>query len=263
MQPLHAIVLGSCEKAGRHDAAPHGCGMEPRKRGTVWRGGVFIKKKKKIPTVPVSCDQGSRLSWNHGNVSHWWGIFFTAIAAVNQAGQGEMAATHAMPLLKGGGGEEQWQNAARKNKQSWATFLSFGIEIRSSEIPEHISFTHVVLKRWLVRGGGGGGGGEAGLKSNPSLILLLIFRAWSSKAIQPRSPFPLPSLGSPRGRALHTSAVAGLMSGAGHNGVLALWCMFLRGGGPCGPSRWAGEGLSITGGLTSCVKLRPARLQLW
>lgn len=39
------------------------------------------------------------------------GFFFTATAAVNQAGQGEMAATHAMPLLKGGegkgGGEEQ------------------------------------------------------------------------------------------------------------------------------------------------------------
>lgn len=35
------------------------------------------------------------------------GFFFTAIAGVNQAGQGEMAATHAMPLLnrgEGGGG---------------------------------------------------------------------------------------------------------------------------------------------------------------
>ncbi|CAB1455841.1 unnamed protein product [Pleuronectes platessa] len=58
-QPLPSLLM---RKASRHDAAPHGCGMEPRKTGTERRGGV-----QKIPTVPVTRNQGSQLSRNHGN----------------------------------------------------------------------------------------------------------------------------------------------------------------------------------------------------
>lgn len=73
--------------------------------------------------------------------------FFTAINAVNQAGQGETAGTHAMPLLKGEGWKERGvTECSEENKQSWATFRSFRgalNEICSSEIPGHISFKHI------------------------------------------------------------------------------------------------------------------------
>ncbi len=68
--------------------------------------------------------------------------FFTAIAAVNQTGQGEMAARHSRnATLKGawgGGGSDRMH---RENKQSWTTLNSYRRapnEICDSEIPGHI-----------------------------------------------------------------------------------------------------------------------------
>lgn len=79
------------------------------------------------------------------------GFFFTATAAVNQAGQGEMAATHAMPLLKGGEGKGGGRSSDRmqRGKTNNAERPSFHLGLKSAaqKIPEHISFTHVVLKR--------------------------------------------------------------------------------------------------------------------
>lgn len=118
VQPLHAIVLGSCEKAGRHDAAPHGCGMEPRKRGTVQAEGRGCKNSPCYPQPGVSA-QPETMATFHTHKGFFF-FFFTAISTVNQAGQGEMAATHAMPLLKrGGGGRKRGvTECTEKNKQS-------------------------------------------------------------------------------------------------------------------------------------------------
>lgn len=160
-------------------------------------------------------------------------------------------------------GKESWVTEhAEKTKQSWATFRSFRSapnEICSSEIPGHISSKHVDLKWWLRRRLRV----EGWVHITSITHSLLIFTAQILKGepacsfdslLSPRVPpqplcTPPPMLRSFRGRVIMKSS--------------PLWCMFLPGSGPCGPGGWASEGLPITDGLTSCVKLGPVWLQLW
>lgn len=120
--PLHAIVLGSCEKAGRHDAAPHGCGMEPRKRRVVWTGGGGGRINPHSPRSPRPGVSAQPKPWQRFTLMR---DFFTAIARVNQAGQGEMAATHAMPLLKGRGGGREGKRSDRTCREKQTKLSDF------------------------------------------------------------------------------------------------------------------------------------------
>lgn len=64
------------------------------------------------------------------------GFFFTAIAGVNQAGQGEMAATHAMPLLnRGEGGGGRTEHAGRKTNKAERLAFHLGRLLMKSAAP--------------------------------------------------------------------------------------------------------------------------------
>lgn len=94
--------------------------MEPWRSGVERGGWAGVGRMGvEIPTVPVPRDQGSSAQpkpWQRFTLMR---DFFTAIAGVNQAGQGEMAATHAMPLLqRGGGGGGEASDRARRGKQT-------------------------------------------------------------------------------------------------------------------------------------------------
>lgn len=75
------------------------------KRSSAEGRGVIIKRKP--PWSPLSTARGLSSAETMATF-HTDEIFSFATFRVNQAGQGEMAGTHAMPLLKGGreGGRE-------------------------------------------------------------------------------------------------------------------------------------------------------------
>lgn len=60
VQPLHAIVLGLCEKVGRHDGTWLWHGTATVNREEQCRGGG--RGGVKIHPVPVTHSQGSQLS---------------------------------------------------------------------------------------------------------------------------------------------------------------------------------------------------------
>lgn len=119
-KPLHATVQGWCEKAGRQDAAEHGCGKEPWRRGPApGVGGVCGGVNSPNPSVTHS----------------QWGLYSIETTATfhtdeicllhqqgQQAGQSETADTHATPLLVGGEGAKSDLN--EENKAEWL-FCSF------------------------------------------------------------------------------------------------------------------------------------------
>lgn len=112
-QLLHATVLGSCEKAGRRDAAPHGCAWSNRKEKQCRGEGRGVIIKRKPPWSPLSTARGLSSAETMATF-HTDEIFSFATFRVNQAGQGEMAGTHAMPLLKGGReGRGEWTDRMR------------------------------------------------------------------------------------------------------------------------------------------------------
>lgn len=78
-----------------------------------WRRGEGCKKKKKSNQSPLPATRGLGSAETMATF-HTDEGFFTAINAVNQAGQGEMAGTHAMPLLKGWG----WGGGGLEGKRS-------------------------------------------------------------------------------------------------------------------------------------------------
>lgn len=91
------------------------------------RGGGYMKKKKKKKPSPQSLLAATRGLGSAETMATFHtdeGFFFTATAAVNQAGQGEMAATHAMPLLKGGGREAGGGGAVTECSEEKQTKLS-------------------------------------------------------------------------------------------------------------------------------------------
>lgn len=85
-------------------------------RGEEQRRGEGRGVKKKNSLLPASGGLGSAETMATFHTDEG---FFAAISAVNQAGQGEMPVTHAMPVLKG----EFWKESrvtecSKKNKQS-------------------------------------------------------------------------------------------------------------------------------------------------
>lgn len=81
------------------------------------RDGAEGRGVKKIQPVPVTRDQGSQLSRNHGNVSHWWGIFHC-----HQCGQSGGSRWNGWysrnATLKGGGLEGKRSDRMLREKQT-------------------------------------------------------------------------------------------------------------------------------------------------
>lgn len=140
-------------------------------------------KKKKYSTVPAIHSQRSQLSRNHGNISHWWDFFFHCHLQ-GQSGRSRWNGCHSRnATLKGGRGRKgKWTDRIHwENKQSLVTFHLCGRspnEICCSEIPGHISFKHIDLKRWLPRRLWE----EEWVQITTITHSRLIFRAQSSKA---------------------------------------------------------------------------------
>lgn len=81
------------------------------KRSSAEGRGVIIKRKP--PWSPLSTARGLSSAETMATF-HTDEIFSFATFRVNQAGQGEMAGTHAMPLLKGGReGRGEWTDRMR------------------------------------------------------------------------------------------------------------------------------------------------------
>lgn len=140
-QLLHATVLGSCEKAGRRDAAPHGCAWSNRKEKQC--RGEGCNNKKKTSVVAVIHSQGSQLSRNHGNVSHWWDFFICHLQG--QSSRSRWNGWHSRnATLKGreGGreGESGLTECTEKTKKAeWLSVFVGGL-LMKKKIPGHISF---------------------------------------------------------------------------------------------------------------------------
>lgn len=93
--------------------------MEQQKREAVQRGGEGCNNKKKTSVVAVIHSQGSQLSRNHGNVSHWWDFFICHLQGQSSRSRwnGWHSRNATLKGREGGKGRVDWQNALRKQRK--------------------------------------------------------------------------------------------------------------------------------------------------